>query len=88
MDLTDFVNLSEGQIRAMITDANIMTSERRKDFHEIVYTGTMGIFKLKFYQRYWVNDSIAYILTFTAEQDQYQNYQTIAQQTMDTFSIK
>ena len=88
MDLADFVKLSEGQIRTMMTDANILTSEGRKDFHEIVYTATTGIFKLKFYQRYWVTNNTAYILTFTAESDQYQNYQTVAQQIIDTFRIK
>ena len=88
MDLTDFINLSENQIKSMITEATFLTSERKGDFHEISYTGTMDIYKLQFFQRCWLIDRKAYILTFTAEQEQYDNYHAIAQQIFASFKVK
>lgn len=88
MDLTAFVNLSENQIKTMIQDGTILKSEKTKDYHKIIYTGTMGQFKLKFQQHYWVNNGNAYVLTFTSEQTEFDNYQGIAQQIMDGFVIK
>ncbi len=88
LDLTGFVNLSENQIKTMIQDGEILESEKGDDSHKLVYSGTMGQFKLKFKQYYWVKDGSAYILTFTAEQSEFDNYNEIARQIMDSFQIK
>ena len=88
LDLTGFVNLSENQIRTMIQDGEILMSEKIGEYHKIVYQGTMGQFKLKFWQQYWVKDGNAYILTFTAEQTEYDSYQEVARQMMDSFKVK
>ncbi|MEP1034221.1 hypothetical protein [Ekhidna sp.] len=88
MDLTDFVNLSKNQIKTMIQDGNILESEGTEDYQKIIYTGTMGQFKLMFKQHYWINGSNAYILTFTAEQSEYDNYAEISRQIMDSFLLK
>ncbi len=88
LDLTDFVNLSENQIKTMIAESSIQESKRVNDFHKLVYSGTMGQFKLKFQQYYWVVNGQAYVLTFTAERGEYDNYIGVAQQIMDSFQLK
>lgn len=88
MNLDGFVGTSENQIRTMMQDGTILESERAEDYHKIVYTGTMGQFKLKFKQYYWVLEGNAYVLTFTAEQSEFDNYAEIARQIMDSFKIK
>ncbi|MEO9869815.1 hypothetical protein [Ekhidna sp.] len=88
LDLVDFVSLSENQITTMIVDGNLLVSEKKDGYHQMIYTGTMGQYKLKFQQYYWVIGGNAYILTFTAEQNQYDNYIGVAQQLMDSFEIR
>ena len=88
MDLTDFVNLSENQIRTMMQDGEILKSEKSGDYHLMVYSGTMGQYQLKFSQRYWLIDNKAYILTLTAEQAEFDNYKRMCNQIMDSFQIK
>lgn len=88
MDLADFVDLSENQIRTMMANSDIIESKKVNDFHKLIYTGTMGRYKLKFQQYYWVVNGSAYILTFTAERSEYDNYIGVAQQIMDSFQLK
>lgn len=88
MDLTDFVNLSENQIQSMMQNGEILKSEKSGDYYMMIYTGTMGKYQLKFSQRYWLIDNKAYILTLTAEQKEFDNYQGIGNQIMDSFQIK
>lgn len=88
MDLTDFVNLSENQIRTIMQDSEILKSEKSGDNHLMIYSATMGQYKLKFSQRYWLINNKAYILTFTAEQTEFDNYKGISNQIMNSFQIK
>lgn len=88
MDLTEYVNVSTKQIRTMILDSEILKSKTIGNYQQMIYTGTMGQFKLKFLQNYWIDNGKAYILTFTAEQSEYDNYEKVATQIMDTFKIK
>lgn len=85
MDLTDFVNLSEQQIGSIF--GPIEKSERVGDMHKLVYKGTMGTMNLKLVQYLSMNGGDAYILTFTAEQKEFDKYETIAIQIMDGFEI-
>lgn len=88
LDLVGYANISENQIRSMMQDSEILISEKKGDYHLMVYSATMGQYKLKFSQRYWISQNKAYILTFTAEQSEYDNYEGIGHTIMDSFNIK
>lgn len=78
VDLDQFVELSTSQVETMIPDGAILVSERLDDgqrpAHHMAFTGTQDPYRLRFDQYYWVFEERAYILTFTAEIDTYEDY--------------
>lgn len=92
IDLDKFVKISEAQIETMITDGKIIKSERikkrKEEYQKAVYTGSQGIYKLKFEQYYWVIKDRAYILTLTCEEDEFEKYQAIGEKILDSFKIE
>jgi len=92
LTLDGFVDLSENQIKTLATDGEIILSDRIKDdkveHHKIIYTGKQGIYELKFEQYYWVIEDKAYVLTLTCENNQFDNYQKIGEEILNSFEIK
>lgn len=92
IDLNQFTEISEGQIKTMITNSTLIESKRIKDergeYHKIIYSGDQGIFQLTFEQYYWVIDKKAYILTFTCEQDNYAEMAEIGERILNSFAFK
>ena len=91
MDLEKYVEVSTEQVQTLITDGDVTESERRKsngkDFHRILYSGKQGIFHLMFEQYYWVIENKAYVLTFTCEEDTYDEYKKIGEQILNSFEF-
>jgi hypothetical protein len=91
-DLDKYVTLSEGQVKTMITNSQIIMSKRMKselgEFQEVVFTGEQGVFHLKWRQRYWVRGEKAYVFTFTASQATYDEYAQINKKLFDSFKLK
>jgi len=92
IDLDKFVEISEEQIKTMITNGNIIESKRIKsgdsEFQKVVYTGVQGKFNFKFEQHYRVVKSKAYILTLTCESSQFDKYKEVGGRIMNSFKIK
>ncbi|MEY2924312.1 MAG: hypothetical protein RLZZ337_860 [Bacteroidota bacterium] len=92
IDLNGYVEISESQIKTMITDGNIILSNRIKqnktEYHKIIYTGKQGIFNLKFEQLYWIQNDKAYVLTFTCEATEFNNFMAIGERILNSFEIK
>jgi len=92
IDLDKFVEISEGQIKTMITNGNIIESNRIKtgdsEYQKVIYTGVQGQFNHKFVQYYWIVKGKAYILTFTCEISQFDNYKEVGERIMNSFQIK
>ena len=90
MTLDQFVELTEQQLFQMITDAKLISSERishhNKEMHRIEYAGKQGQFSLTFYQLFWIENGIAHVLTFTAEEDQYEKYSSTARKIIKEFT--
>jgi hypothetical protein len=90
--LDEYVKISEGQIKTIITDANIIESKRVKpngsQFQRVVYTGKQGLFNLKWLQYYWIEKGKAYALTLTCEENQFDKYLKLGEQIMSTFKIQ
>lgn len=90
--LDSYTELSENQISVMIENATILQSERLKsvngEHHLIEYTGVQNNLHLYWKQYYWVVDKKAYLLTFTAEQEQYERYLVTANQIINSFTLR
>jgi len=91
-DLDKYVTLSEGQVKTMITNSQIMESKRVKseldEFQEVVFTGDQGVFHLKWRQRYWVKNDKAFVFTFTTSQTTYEQYKQAGQKLFDSIKLK
>jgi len=92
INLDKYVEISEGQIKTMITDGNIIESKRlnfnRFNFHKEIYTGKQGIFNLKIEQYYWVERQKAYILTLTCEVNEFDKYKEPGEKILNSFKLK
>ena len=92
LNLDQYVELSEDQVKTLIAEGNILFSERVKqgdlEFHKLIYTGKQGDFDLKFEQYFWLEDKKAYVLTFTAEKEQFEAYRATAEKILNSFQIE
>ena len=92
MDLKKFAELSESQIKTMMTNANILESKEvkvgKKTYHKIIYIGDFGPYHLKYEQYYYVELDKAYVLTFTSQQDTYETFKALGERILDSFKLK
>jgi len=93
LNLDAYVAISEEQITKMITNGTIIESnkiiiENKSEFQKIIFTGKQGLFQLKFLQYYFIKDEKAFVLTFTSEASQYEKYNIIAEQILESFLLK
>jgi hypothetical protein len=92
IDLDKFVEISEVQVKTIVTNSKLIESKRMRnttpEFHKMVYTGDQGIFQLKFEQYFWVINQQAYILTLTCEQNKFSNYKEIGEKILKSLSFK
>ena len=91
INLDKYVEISEGQIKTMIKNGNLIESKRLNlnghEFQKVIYTGDQGIFKLKFEQYYWVTNGQAYILTLTCEKNQFDTYKLTGEKILNSFRL-
>ena len=92
ISLDGFVEISENQIKTLITDGLLIESKRFKkdnsEFHELIYTGKQGIYELKWKQYFTIKNEKAYILTLTTEVEQFETYKTVGEEIMNSFKLK
>lgn len=91
IDLDAYAKISTDQVKSLITNSEIEVNKRlgsgEDEYHMMVYTGDQGKFKLKYVQYYWVRNEKAFVLTFTSEQDQFEDYRETGLQILDSFSL-
>jgi PsbP-like protein len=92
IDLDKYTEISEGQVKTMLTKSVIIESKRIKndssEYHKLSYTAEQGVFKLSFIQYYWLVKEKAYILTFTAEQDKFTTFKETGEKILNSFIFK
>jgi len=92
ISLDGFVEISENQIKTLITDGILIESKRFKkdnsEFHELIYTGKQGVYELKWKQYFTIKNEKAYILTLTTEVEQFETYKTVGEEIMNSFKLK
>jgi hypothetical protein len=91
VDLDKYVEISEDQINTMITDGKIIESKRiigeSMNHHKVMFTGKQDIYNLKFEQYYWVIRQKAFVLTFTCEERQFNNYRATGERILNSFNL-
>ena len=83
--------MTESKLMTILTNFNLIESKRSVDkveFHKIIFTGDQGNYKLKFEQYIWIKGIKGYVLTFAAEQDQFDNYKETGEKILNSFKIK
>ncbi|MBK8054927.1 MAG: hypothetical protein IPK35_17060 [Saprospiraceae bacterium] len=92
LNLDKYTEISEGQIKTMITNSRLIESKRIKtgsdEYHRMVYTGDQGMFHLKFEQFYWVKSGKAYVLTLTCEQAKFTVFKEVGEAILNSFTFK
>ncbi|PRY85882.1 PsbP-related protein [Mongoliibacter ruber] len=91
LDLDEYVKISEGQIKTMITNGKIIESKRvtnqSLNYHKVIFSGKQGDFNLKFEQNYWVVGDKAFVLTLTCEETQFDNYKLKGEKILNSFKL-
>jgi hypothetical protein len=89
LDLNGLVDVSLGQIAQISPAAEVSESLRIKEddveYHKITYSGVQNDIHLKWLQYYFVKDNKAYVLTYTALHDTFDDYIDTAVAIMNTF---
>lgn len=92
MDLDAYVAFSVEKGRQFMNELVILDSTRLKDahgpFHQLVFTGRQGVFRLKWKQHYRVAHQKAYVLTFTAQESRYPAYLEWIDNVLDSFALR
>ncbi len=92
INLDQYVEISKSQLKNFVTDGCLIESKRMTsetlDYQKIIYTGTQGVFKLKFEQYYCIVDKKVYVLTFTCEDHEFDNYKTVGEGILNSFNLK
>lgn len=92
LDLDQYTQISEQQVKVMMEGAEILFSEKQDGqvpaFHKIIYKGKQGALDLKFEQYYWVINDKAYIVTLTCDVNTFDDYQKIGETILNSFKLK
>ena len=90
--LDKYIEISEGQIKTLLTDASIIESKRliqgNKEYHKLIFTGKQGIFKLKSEQYCFLVNEKAFVITLTIEENQYDKYIKNGEAILKSFKLK
>ncbi len=92
ISLPDYTNLKVNQITRYLTNPRINQSHPTKlaklPAHEVIYTGKQEQFNVKRMAVWTVKDNKAYIVTYTAEESQYDAFLETAQAMMNSLEIR
>jgi len=90
--LDQYTQISESQIKTLMTNSEIISSERLirdgKEFQKVIFTAVQGQFNLKFEQYYLLKGNLAYLLTLTCVADKFDGYREVGEKILDSFSTK
>jgi hypothetical protein len=70
-----------------IVENKTVSTTKGQPYHKLVYTASMNGFSLQFEQRYISTADYTYVLTFTAEQSQFNAYKENAGKILGSFKL-
>jgi len=90
--LEEYVRMSLEQLKQYFGDIAIVENKtvsttKGQPYHKLVYTASMNGFLLQFEQRYISTADYTYVLTFTAEQSQFNAYKEKAGKILGSFKL-
>lgn len=89
--LDQYVEFNENQLKT-IPNGKLFSSERQvrdgREYHTLVFKGTLSNLELKVRQLYSIKDETGYILTFTSLENEYEDLEEIGKEIIDTFKLK
>ncbi|WP_197056102.1 PsbP-related protein [Flavobacterium gilvum] len=88
-DLNQFITLSEKQIEAngkLIE--SVRKNENGQEYHILIFETKMNGFDLKFLQYDFVKNDKAYVLTFSAKKDEFENHRKSIEKVMNSFGLE
>jgi hypothetical protein len=92
VDLDQYTEISEKQIKTMLTNCTVYESKRIKnaggECQKLVYAADQGTFRLKFEQLYWIENDIVYVLTFTCQESSFSSFKEMGEKIMNTFTLR
>ncbi|MEO5892949.1 MAG: hypothetical protein ABIQ31_22055 [Ferruginibacter sp.] len=92
IDLDKYVEISESQIKTMITNGSLVESKREKadsrEYQKMIYTGDQGTYHLWFEQYYWILKGKAYVLTLTCEKNTVAQFKVTGEAILNSFFFK
>ncbi len=91
LTLSAYVSASKSQLSASLTNYNLVsegpTTLGGIDAYELVGTFTQGSFNIKNKQDFLVQNQKAYVITSTALQSNYDTYQPVFDESVQTFKL-
>ena len=91
LDLAGFAKISEDQINSAVANGKVLESKQVTvngiTHHLILYQGDFNQYKLRWKQYYWIEQNKAYVLTFTATQETFEEFLPTADRILNSFSI-
>lgn len=91
VSLEKYVTLATSGIKKIIDDVEIIESatlkQGNREFQKLVFRGTQGDFDLKTIQYYFMSNGNVYVLTFTAENSEFDKYKNEAESILNSFRI-
>ena len=92
VDLDTYAAISEQQLKNTVTAFILLENKKKKDeqgdYQHVIYTGVQGNFNLTFEQHYRIINNKAYVLTFTAEQAEYDKFKNTTTVMLNSFKVK
>lgn len=89
VDIDRYVELSEGQVKTMMSNSVLLESTRMKnagpEFHKMVWEADQGFYRLKFQQYIWIMHQQAYVLTLSCEKSAYADYRETGEKMLNSF---
>lgn len=91
IDLATYIGFTEQNIKGFFTNFNMLESVLleidSKPVHKLLYTADQGLYKLTFEQYISLKGDKAYVLTFTSEQNSYEEYKEVGEKILSSFRL-
>ena len=91
-NLDQYTQISESQIKTMMTNSKILSSDRLtrdgQEYQKVIFTAVQGQFNLKFEQYYLIKGHLAYVLTLTCVADKFEGFREVGEKILDSFRTK
>jgi hypothetical protein len=91
IDLKAYKEITDNQLKNMVNDSEIYESAiiktDNKEYYKAVYAMTQGKFRLKITSICFIKNDKAYLVTFSAELDKYDQYKKAGEEILTSFSL-